>query len=342
MLINNNYELIIALFEDHVYIKITNLINYASFESNIYSYDITHENVKTIKNFWNILSKGFQIMDTYNVNILDPDIKIFNGAEYIILKLLEQCDNIVLTIYYNFVMCFDFNVTLKKIKSDNSNCDLTKMKYELERKDKQIKELQKGYAELLNRVDFLFSSVDIRTNYGSWKLDTEELDLVNIEGNSCNDLSKLYKLKKLKIYSVLQSQVGSQYIFKQKNLPNILTLEELTICSNNYHYSNGTFAYHDLSGFPNLKRLEFNRCHRLVKTDIEFSNNNAPYIEPKSVEGTELTIKLLNSIRQHPNKNNIDLVLSNNICQSNDTKQGYFLTELDNFHSLGLKSVTVV
>jgi len=22
-------------------------------------------------------------MDTYNVNILDPDIKIFNGAEYI-------------------------------------------------------------------------------------------------------------------------------------------------------------------------------------------------------------------------------------------------------------------
>lgn len=36
-LINNKYGLIMTLFEDHVYIKITNLINYASFESNFYS-----------------------------------------------------------------------------------------------------------------------------------------------------------------------------------------------------------------------------------------------------------------------------------------------------------------
>ena len=116
-LVNNNYELIATLFENYIYIKITNLINYNTFESNIYGYDITHEYVKTIQNLMNVIIKSFHIMNKFNINILDPDIKILNNDEYIVLKLFEQHNNIVLTIYYNMAMEFEFNITLKKIEN---------------------------------------------------------------------------------------------------------------------------------------------------------------------------------------------------------------------------------
>jgi len=162
-LINNNYEIIVASFADHIYIKTTNLINYSSYESKIYSYDITSECVKTIQNLWNIIVKAFLMIDKYEINILDPQIdKIV--SEYVVLKLLEQQNNIVLTICYNIVLNFEFNITLNKIKSESSICDLTKIKYDLESKDKQINELQKKLNNDLESRDKQINELQKKLN----------------------------------------------------------------------------------------------------------------------------------------------------------------------------------
>ena len=94
--------------------------------------------------------KAFVIMNKYEVNILNPNIDELDN-EYVILKLLEQHNNIVLTVYYNFAISFEFNITLNKIKSENNDSlfslyelvrvktesnvsDLTKVKYNFEQK----------------------------------------------------------------------------------------------------------------------------------------------------------------------------------------------------------------
>ena len=58
-LINSNYEFILESFIDHIYIKIINLINYSSYDKYIYSNDINHECIKTLKNLHNIIIKAF-------------------------------------------------------------------------------------------------------------------------------------------------------------------------------------------------------------------------------------------------------------------------------------------
>ena len=159
-LVNNNYEIIMASFTDHVYIKVTNLINYSAYESTIHSYDSTHECVKTLKNLWNIFVKAFEMMNKYEVNILNPNMEALDN-EYVILKLLEQHNNIVLTIYYNLAISFEFNITLNKIKFEDSISDLTKVKYELKFKDKQIDELQNKVIELENKLNKIKSEGSI-------------------------------------------------------------------------------------------------------------------------------------------------------------------------------------
>jgi hypothetical protein len=121
-LVKNNYEIIVASFVDHVYVKVTNLINYSSYESKIHSYDSTHEYIKTTKDLWNIIKRAFKIIECKNINILKPP-NLDKDEDFICLKLSEQNNNIVLTIYYNLVISFEFNITLNKIKSESSIID---------------------------------------------------------------------------------------------------------------------------------------------------------------------------------------------------------------------------
>ena len=283
-LINNNYEIIVASFADHIYIKTTNLINYSSYESKIYSYDITSECVKTIKNLWNIIVKAFLMIDKYEINILDPQIDKME-SEYVVLKLLEQQNNIVLTICYNIALNFEFNITLNKIKSESSICDLTKIKYELESKDKQINELQKK----LNNVFYFLSN-------------RYKFDATVLEGKN-EDISVYFNLKEL---SLCYNNQSSDKILISN------TLEKLI--NNGFESSNNycLFRFFDISKLPNLKCLQFNNCTNLC--------------------GPITYTQFISLLKEHPNKENIELILKNSPC---------FNITIEQYRSIGLKSVIV-
>ena len=308
-LINHNYEIIVASFADHIYVKVTNLINYSSFENKIHGYDITSECVKTIKNLWNLFERSFDMINDNEVNILNPDFNTLPD-DYIILKLLEQQNNVVLTIYYNIALNFEFNITLNKIKSEDSICDLTSVKYDIKNKDKQIKNLQSKVSKLESEITNIYSicsniecmvgirKCDISISYGRYvqnicycKLNTDQLN-INETFEILTDFSNLYNLKKL-------SLVNSINAF----MINSNTLESLII---NSSISNCTTRISKLS---KLKYLEFVNC----------SSNPISY-------------DLLENLKEHSNKCNIELVFKNSV---------YFSGYIEQYRSIGLKSVTV-
>lgn len=57
----NNYELIVTLYTDHVYIKVTNIINYLSYDKKIFSYEIIDKYINTLKDFMIVLLKHFKL-----------------------------------------------------------------------------------------------------------------------------------------------------------------------------------------------------------------------------------------------------------------------------------------
>ena len=343
-LINHNYELIVSSFENRIYIKITNLITWTAFESNIYSYDIVYECVRTIENLLNIFVKGFQIMDKFNVDILNPDIKIFNNDDYIVLKLLERHNDIILTIYYNLAMNFKFNINFKKIQDSNSNCNLVKLQSELEYKNKEIIELQIKLNDKdaqLNELqiklnedtqlneDTMNALNNINVSIGKYCWWSEEkivycksnIEILNVSSITLNTkLTELYKLKRL-IFR------GDEEIINS-------TLEELIIDgrkSSSTGYQAYYFTIPNLSGIPRLKRLEFNKCHNINTYDYNHSISC-----------------LIHSIKHHPNCSNIDLVFSDNYNYNKYPSQaggnimnGIFVSQYEKFLNLGLKSVTI-
>ena len=289
-LVNNNYEIIVASFTDNVYIKITNLINYSSYESTIHSYDSTHECVKTLKNLWNIIVKAFEMMNKYEVNILNPNIDELDN-EYVILKLLEQHNNIVLTIYYNLAMIFEFNITLNKIKSEGSIIDITKVKYDLENKDKQITKLQSEVVELKNELNNIFNYLSKIPVYGN-QIDSTVVTIPHITKEV--DISIYFNLKQLSTYSSLYEE---SIICKSNTLETII------------HMPTADFKHINISQMPNLRCLKYNSA-------VNFKGNN----------------NLLDQLKAHPNKKNIELVFKDS---------SYFKDTIEHYKSIGLKSVTV-
>ena len=73
------------------------------------------------------------MIDKYNV--LEPDLTIFKN-DYIVFKLLEQQNDVILTVYYNMTINFEFFITLNKIKSDDLIYDIEKINKSLNCKQK--------------------------------------------------------------------------------------------------------------------------------------------------------------------------------------------------------------
>jgi len=365
-LINHNYELIVASFENQIYVKITNLITWYTFESNIYSYDIINEYVRTIENLFNVFCKCFKFMDKFKIDILNPNIKTFNNNDdYIVLKLLEQHDNIILTIYYNLTIRFEFNIELKKIQnSDCKNKVITQLQIKLNNKDIQLNELQNKINvqnddynklqnslnesqfkldKLQNRLDELQNNsneenidpinvVDVAIGKYNWKKivycksNIEILDVSSITLNT--KLTELYKLKRL--------------IFRGDEEITNSTLEELIIYGHQRWSSSGYRPYYfyipNLSGILRLKRLEFNKCHHIDTYDYKKCHHIDTYDYNHSISC------LIHSIKHHPNCSNIDLVFSDNYNEASPGGRiinGIFVSEYEKFLNLGLKSVTI-
>jgi hypothetical protein len=333
-LVNNNYEIIVASNTDNLYIKVTNLINYSSYESTILSYDIYIECVKTLKNLWNIIVKAFEMMNKYEVNILNPNIETLDN-DYVILKLLEQNNNIVLTIYYNLSISFEFNITLNKIISEDSICDLTKIKYDLKSKDKRIDELQNKVDKLENKLNYVLDYL-----YKN-KIDSTVIFLNSIKDI---DISIYINLNKLIVGSHDQKprrNSGLTYWsvdYSNNRAINKLIIDD-TICDNTYiPISNtleiliiigspcfidggicrpgnmglcgGIFELINILQLPKLRYLEFINCRMLCDYDIN----------------------LLDQLKIHPNKTNIRLKFG---------FPNYFEKTIVQYQSIGLLSVSV-
>lgn len=87
------------------------------------------------------------------------------------------------------------------------------------------------------------------------------------------------------------------------------TLEKLII--NGLKYSKD-FIFVDISKLPNLKCLQFNNCSTL-------SERNS-------------VTNIMSQLKEHPNKENIELILKNSV---------YFNNTIEQYRSIGLKSVIV-
>ena len=302
-LVNNNYEIIMASFTDHVYIKVTNLINYSAYESTIHSYDSTHSCVKTLKNLWNIFVKAFEMINKYEVNILNPDMdELYN--EYVILKLLEQHNNIVLTIYYNLVISFEFNITLNKIKSEGLIMDITKIKYDF----KQITKLQAKVGGLETKVDELENKLNIVFSC---------LSKIHVHGHQIDSTVLTLNITKdvdISVYFNLKELITISYYVDLTIIPNSNTLEVLInhgkSYTSNYIQYNG-FNFINISQLPKLKCLQFQHCDYLL------NNTNL----------------LLDQLKAHPNKTNIELIFINS---------SYFKDTIEIYKLIGLKSVTIL
>ena len=312
-LVKNNYEIIFASFVDHVYVKVTNLINYSSYESKIHSYDSTHEYIKTTKDLWNIIKRAFKIIECKNINILEPP-NLDNDEDFIWLKLLEQHNNVVLTVYYNIAMSFEFNITLNKIKSEGSIIDLTKVKYEMENKDKQIKNLQSKVSKLELEMTNIYSicsniecmvgirkiTIGLPHGYGSpeciqsifyCKLNTDQLDIKEIL-EFLTDFSNLYNLKKLTL-----TNPSNAFVINSNTLESLIINSSITKCTT------------QISTLSKLKYLEFFNC-----------------------SASPISYDLLENLKEHPNKKNIEMVIKSST---------YFNNTIEQYRSIGLKSVTV-
>lgn len=308
-LVKNNYEIVVASFVDYIYIKVTNLINYSSYENKIHIYDITSDCVKTIKNLWNIFERLFTIIKDLDIDILNPNFD--NIEDYIVLKLLEHQNNVVLTIYYNIALSFEFTTTLNKIKCESSICDLNKVKCDMDRKDIQIKDLHSKVTQLQTEITNIhkicsnldcviginsaFSIVSCKLNVKTLKVD------INSNFHLATDFSSLYNLKKLEIC----------FYIPCKNKPIISNTLESLIIEISYCYQhnnqNDWFSFDtNTIQLPNLKYLEI---------------RNAPNIPT-----------LLNYLEQHPNKFNIELVFIPSTGVVHD---------IEKYRSIGLKKITV-
>ena len=304
-LVKNNYEIVVASFVDYIYIKVTNLINYSSYENKIHIYDITSDCVKTIKNLWNIFERLFTIIKDLDIDILNPNFD--NIEDYIVLKLLEHQNNVVLTIYYNIALSFEFTTTLNKIKCESSICDLNKVKCDMDRKDIQIKDLHSKVTQLqteITNIHKICSNLDCviginsAFSIASCKLNVKTLkvDNINNDFHLATDFSSLYNLKKLEIYICNEC-------FKNKPIISN-TLESLIGIS---YYNKNCFSFDtNTIQLPNLKYLEI---------------RNAPNIPT-----------LLNYLEQHPNKFNIELVFIHSTGVVHD---------IEKYRSIGLKKITV-
>ena len=323
-LINSNYEFILESFTDHIYIKITNLINYLSYDKYIYSYDINYEwnssalhclvkdlsgRIKTLKNLWNIIVKAFEIVDKYNVNILEPDLTIFEN-DYIVFKLLEQQNDIVLTVYYNMIINFEFFITLNKVTSDDLIYDLSVIQNDIQYKDKQIFQLQNEVIRMFN----ICSNID---SYVGLIYDTNSM----IEPIFCQLMASTINI----------SVIPGRWIDIKTNFSKFINLNKLSLCnynyglnieivndtlevleiSNGFYYDQYSFIIPNIFNIPKLKHLEFLNCIE----NFNYANNN-----------------LLEQLNDHPNKQNIEIVFRNS---------SYFKNNIEEYKSIGLKDVIV-
>lgn len=323
-LVNNNYKIIVNLVEDYLYIKVTNCILLTSYDVEILSYDITSEYIKTIENLWDILKRSFKMMDKLYINILNPafagkrpDIKQFNenNDDYIVLKLLENNDNIVLTIYYHIVIKFEYNITLTKMKSDISMHDphgsCIEISDDFDKKNKEIMELSKKLLDHEQKLNILMDfcgnmqcivaiarpqSKIIQCECRSKILTFDEyMQCCGIE--LCTNFANFYNLENLTI----STYINNKLLISNKSLK-ILTILP------GYDGTNGFSIIPEINA-NKLKGLLFKNCRTILGKDT-----------------------LLNQLIHHPNIENIDLVFDNS---------PYFNINIEHYKLIGLKSVTV-
>jgi hypothetical protein len=330
-LINNNYEITIISHVDHIYLCVKNLISLNYYETIIHSYDLTSLEVRTINELSNIFNRACKYIEEHDINISDPNLCLKTESEfektnndYIVFKLLEQSDAIILTVYYNIIICFELNFHLNKVKTDNSLSDKTEINFELESDNNQITELKNQITELKKNIEFVF---DILCNVkvGEYKLNTS-----NIEYNKVSD-GYIYHFFQLKTITINCNSGINDIIYPYNNSAKILIVNSSScICNNCYNMCNGTDkctvcnCYGNrvtnkscfivcLSKLPNIERVEYNNC-------VIGTQNN------------KTSKEFINTFKDHPNKSNIELIIR---------KSPWFNDKIEELKMIGLKKLIV-
>jgi hypothetical protein len=333
-----SYNIFVTKYDDNIYIKITNISNFSTYEKRMYSYDITNlEYVKSLTNLYNVLKNALEYMDRAEEDILNPDLTLGEDeGDLTALKIIEGSDNIRLMVYYRYVIHFDFEIKLQQINGNIEMSAITCLKCEMAKKDICINNLTKRLNDLTTKFDRLFTSYSnsnavigmlhyshpniiyyyhnqcpcyVRNNIKILNLDNTIL-ANKITGYSfrgiINDISCLYQLEELNVENQIwldDNGPAKGIKYKLDNLTNAnLTTIKL----------NGSGIIPDLSGFPKLNYLEIKDMYYCCSNDYQYPTD-------KFSNMTTNYRHLSNQLKTHPNINNMKIVIHKSNFLKDDT-----------------------